>query len=183
MASWVSRFRHLIIGCRLCVWVRLPQVTVLRTCPNMPLVVEADVQPQLLLTYAFNKINQYFTEPMKGHGTFLPQIFILFLQISNCSSELAKSFQEDVIHYHRILSCGNEILSCGNEILSCGNEILSGYHKIVIPCCCFFHSFPSLTYSLTPLTNSSPPLTNLLPLTNSLPRRTYSFPSLTNSLP
>ena len=28
-------------------WVRVPQVAILRTCPNMTLAVERDVKPQL----------------------------------------------------------------------------------------------------------------------------------------
>ena len=35
---------HVIIGCHLCVGM-LPQVIVLRTCPNMTLAIEREVNP------------------------------------------------------------------------------------------------------------------------------------------
>ena len=53
-------------GCRLCVWVRVPQVAMLKTCPNTTLPVERNVKPQLWPTSSdgFNA----FISRIFGHG-------------------------------------------------------------------------------------------------------------------
>ena len=75
MVSWVSRF-GIESQAVTSVWVRLPQVTKLRTHPNMTLAVVLDVKPPTLtFTFFYLMLQQIFIMIEKYFEIYLSSIF------------------------------------------------------------------------------------------------------------